>query len=309
MAVIAGAAAVAQIAMNLIAGGKAAEAAAEQMKAMNAEQVKAIAKYQEALETLQAQGIPSIKAQKIVLESPESVGLQEVHEQAQSGFKDITTDPRLEEAQMNALESMQQYGKAGATEGEKATRDMLRADASADEQARQKSILQDFEQKGQGDSGLALAARLSSSQSAANRNLRQQQQQAADISRRAMEGVAKGGAMAGDIRKQSFGEQAQIETAEDRIKRFNVGNRMVAGRGDLDRAQQISIAEAAAQNKQMIANKALIAARHAQEVARTGTIAGQQNVMGGAHERAADRIASQVVAQEPFLDHPIQEEA
>ena len=102
---------------------------------------------QRAVVELEKLGVPSIEAQKIVLEQPELV-LSALEERlGPSAFEDIQIDPRLQESQLDALSGLQQAGEEGFTEEDKARVEALRSQIGADEQARQASILQQMAQR------------------------------------------------------------------------------------------------------------------------------------------------------------------
>jgi len=62
---------------------------------------------------LEAIGIPTIEAQRIALEAPELVGVLEAEQLAPSRFEEIQMDPRLQAAQMAALEDVSGIAKTG----------------------------------------------------------------------------------------------------------------------------------------------------------------------------------------------------
>ena len=67
---------------------------------------------------LEAIGIPTIEAQRIALESPELVGLLEAEILEPSKFAEIAMDPRLQAAQMAALEDITGVTEAGGLDAQ-----------------------------------------------------------------------------------------------------------------------------------------------------------------------------------------------
>jgi hypothetical protein len=186
--------------------------------------------YRAALEAIKNLQIPDIEKQKLLLELPQIMGTynpqaEQYFQQQQTEMGNIQVDPQLEQAQMAALQSLQQMGQGGLTASEKAVLNQLRRENSGQEQARQGAILQNMAERGIGGSGLELAARLSSSQASADRASQESDRLAAMAQQRALESIQKAGNMAGEVRGQDFGEKSQIAKAKDVINQFNTANR------------------------------------------------------------------------------------
>jgi hypothetical protein len=284
-AVVAGAALVNQVEQGRRARGDAADASAlsEQQSA------SAMASREEAIRRLEAVGIPTIEAQKIVLESPELVGLQEIRDLGPSAMEGITADPRLKDAQMGALESMQQFTEAGLTDAEKAQQMMMQRSVAGEAQARDKSILQSMAERGVGGSGMELAQRLSSSQAGAERRAMAQAQLSGQAQQRALQAITQGAGMAGSIRGQEFGEQAQTAQSADAIARFNAAQRAQIEGANLSSQQQIEQQRAAASQQQEIHNQALIQQDLQNRMAKEKSIASAITGTAQAQDTAAAR--------------------
>jgi hypothetical protein len=67
---------------------------------------------------LEALGVPTIEAQKIALQSPELVGLLEAEALGPSRFEEVSMDPRLQAAQMAALEGITGVTEAGGLDAQ-----------------------------------------------------------------------------------------------------------------------------------------------------------------------------------------------
>jgi len=268
---------------NIISGDKAAGIAADAKGQADAQMRQAMALAQESVDELKALGIPTIEAQKIVLQKPEFAGLQQYLEQGPSALEDIQVDPRLEKAQMDALQKLGDLSRTGLTEEEKAQQLLMQRQAAGAEQARQKSILQSAEERGAGGGGAELAARLSSSQAAAERDALAQAQLSGQAQQRALQAMSQGAGLASQIGQEQFGRQAQVASAADRIAQFNLANRMNVEASNLARQQQQYNTEADLANQQEMTNKALIQQDYQNRLARQQAIAnaraGQQQTV------------------------------
>ena len=151
---------------------------------------------------------PAIAAQKLDLEGIEYLGgydpvLEQEIGQDPSAFDDMVTDPRLAEAQQQALETLSEMGEAGLTDMEKAQLGAIRRETAGGEQSRQQAILASLAARGMGGSGAELAASLSSSQAASERAARESENLAAMTQQRALQAISQGGSLAGSITRRT----------------------------------------------------------------------------------------------------------
>ena len=267
MAIGAGIAA-AGIGAGLISGSKAAKAAKQAAAASAAESGRqydlSMAQMKEAVEYLKAQGVPEEEAQRIALETAQL---------DPSAMEDISLDPRLRSAQMDALAGLQERGEAGLTEEEKSQQDMIMRSAGAQAQAQDKAVLQNMAERGIGGSGSELIARLQGSQSAADRASVGQAQLAGQAQNRALEALGQAGQLGGQIRGQEYGEQANLASARDRINQFNEQQRVATA------------------NQQEIHNKALIQQQYENELAKRQGVASAQTMTAQAGVDRAGQIS------------------
>lgn len=165
--------------------------------------------------------------------------LKGTNEQAgPSAYNQVKTNPALMAAQQSALARLQGEGATGGmTAADKATQQQFEDQAAAREKGQRDAILQNAQsQNATGGSGGGLASALTAQQGSAQRGAMQATQGAADARQRALQAMTGAGNLAGNIRGQEFGEQAQAASAKDAIERFNAGRRldksgMVAGAG------------------------------------------------------------------------------
>jgi hypothetical protein len=149
----------------------------------------------------------------------------EGREQDPTELKGISSDPRLREAQMNALQSLIDIGEGGGmTAQERADLDRMRGEVDRRNQAQLGAIKQNMAMRGMGGSGLELMLQQQAAQDAASRDNDATLAIDAMGKQRALDALLSAGQMGGDIRGQEFGEQAQVGSAQDIINQFNTGN-------------------------------------------------------------------------------------
>jgi hypothetical protein len=243
-----------------------------------------------ALEEISGIRIPTVEEQRLALEAPELVGTytpeQELAEQlAASRMEEISVDPRLKAAQMQALETMQRMGVEGLSPVEKAALNEARRETERAARGREEAILQNLAQRGVAGSGLELAARQQASQQAAQRAAEESDRIMAMAQQRALASIAQSGQLGGQMRQQEFGEQSKVASAADEIARFNalqraavqqrnIGATNIAAQRNLAERQRIAEAAARTRNLQEQYNKALIAQRYGQEMEKGKAMAG-----------------------------------
>lgn len=291
---------------SLLSGIMAGDAASKEMARARAaagdKQAQAMLSMAEAVEELEKVGIPSIEAQKIVMEQPELVGLQEVHQIATSKMEDIESDPRLRQAQMEALEDIQGVARTGRTEGEQAQGELDRLAVAGEESARRKAILQSMAERGIEGSGAELIAQLSGSQSASQRRMMEQLQRSSDREGRKMAAIQNAAAMGGNIRGQDFEEQARVASAADQIARFNMANRIDIEGRNLQNRQNIANQQAALANQQEMYNKGLIGTDYDRRMGRATSIANVKTNQAAQHNAAGESaLAAGQAAAEGIL--------
>jgi hypothetical protein len=296
------AAAVGGAALNYMGG----RAAAKQSEAAAQQQADAMNK---AIDALNAVGIPSVEAQQLVLENPEliykfSPELEQAVQLDKTAMGDIKTDPRLQAAQMSALEGMQQRASGGLTPEDLASlRDIQRGQGQqfASQNA---SIMQDMAQRGAGGSGAELAAKLAASQGAYQQGAQQSDALAAQNYQAKMQALQAAGQMGGQMQEQEFGQKAKQATAEDAMKQFNAQyqseaqQRNVAAQNSANEyaarlKQDQENARVATANEQQKYNKGLIQTNYQNQLSRATGAANMYNQQGQMYaDQGANRAAN-----------------
>lgn len=223
---------------------------------------------------LEAIGIPTIEAQRIALQSPELVGLLEAESLGPSRFEEISMDPRLQAAQMAALEDITGIAEAGGLDAQ--TRLNLEeglARAAGAEQARLQQLKED-PTLGQGQR-LALQSQAvqGTGQSARNVAL----QSAAQAQQARMAALGQQANLASGMQQQQLGLAGQKASAADVINQFNVQNKQNVNARNLGEKQRIAEAGIATGNQQEMYNKGLIQQQFQNQVAKATGISGAQS--------------------------------
>ena len=277
------------------ASKKAAESAAQQQRAAQYNIDLAVAE-------LEKLGLPSIEAQKIVLEQPELVGLLTAETLGPSAMEGIRTDPGLESAQRAALTDLRSRSVTGLTSEDLASYDQLRSGLKSQQMSQEAGILQSLAERGASGSGQELAVRLNAGQQGNQNAFNQGNMIAAEAAKARREALSGYGNMAGQMRNQQFGEQSDVARARDLINQFNLTNRQGIAAKNLAARQALNENQVGLRNQQEIANKGLFQQNFSNELAKSQAIAGaragqaQMNLQGAQQTLQAGQNKAQGIA-------------
>lgn len=182
---------------------------------------------------------------------PELAGLLEAEQLDQ--VDDLEFDPRLKEAQMAALESMQERGKSGLSEEDKLIYDDIRESLASDAASQQADIGRRMAEQGASGSGQEMAQRMNAQQVAAMQASKAGRGMAADALRSKMESEQTAGQMSGQMSAQDMARQQSNRAAQQQIAQFNAQNRQQTNRYNLGQQQNIAN-QTANQRNQMYTN-------------------------------------------------------
>lgn len=138
-----------------------------------------------------------------------------------SAMEKVSTDPKLREAQMSALQSLRDRSQKGMSLQDKA--DLIAAEESANSanRSRQDALRQEFAGRA-GNSGASEAVmRMMGTQGAADQQARQARDVAARSEQNRINATQDLGNMSGNMRNQDFSEQSAKAAAADRIAQYN----------------------------------------------------------------------------------------
>ena len=163
-----------------------------------------------------------------------------------SAFEEIRTDPKLKEAQYEALMGLQERAEQGLTASDRYELDKIRAEEQTAERGSREAIIQQEAMKGRAGGGLEQMSKMINSQESATRQAQRDAQVAALAQEQKMAALMQSGQLGGQMREQEFGEQAKIAQAKDLMDQFNVANQQKTeymNVGALNAAQEAELAE------------------------------------------------------------------
>lgn len=274
-----------------------------------ADRANALSLMRQSVEQLQAIGVPSVEAQKLVLERYKQAGimdpeLEQAFTQGDTELKNISVDPRLKESQMNALSSLEEIGNSGGmTLSDFSNLNKVQNDIDSEERGAREAILSNTRQRGQSGSGLELVAQLMNQQSAADRSSEAGLDTAARARGRALEAIMSAGELSGNMRGQEFDEQARVNAAQDVINAFNTKNRQAVSGSNVDRIntakqynldnkQRVMDNNTELSNKEQINNKNLLQQQFDNNMSKATAMASARSGQATAHNNAADRTGA-----------------
>jgi hypothetical protein len=221
-----------------------------------------------------------------------------------SEMDNVSTDPKLQAAQMEALNHLQDITNGGGLSStDRAKLNQIAIDESTKARGQRDAILQNAQARGMGGSGLELMSQLQNEQNAASNKSARDLSVAGDAEQRALDALIKEGELSGNMQNQQFNQQATKANANDAISKFNAQNlntvnlantqaKNAAQAVNLENKQNIANQNAAiqtAQNKQkadvnqQIFNDKIARAGGAQSVANQNAAAQGQNSQGAAN--------------------------
>lgn len=247
----------------------------------------------QALESITGVSLPTIEEQKIALQHLVSQGqltpeMLETITQGNTELAGVSTDPRLAQAQMNALSSLSKQGEEGLSASDRAALNQVRRETGRDVKGRNDAVLQNMGQRGMGGSGAELAAQLLNSQEGADRASQESDRLAAMAQERQLQAIMNSGILGGQIRQQEYGEKSAAAQAQDAINKFNaansqnvaqynVGGRNEAQKYNLGEKQRIADTNVGLGNQQEVHNKGLIQQDYQNRLGKATQVANAQN--------------------------------
>jgi hypothetical protein len=228
--------------------------------------------------------------------------LEQAVQQAQSKMSQISVNPALQSAQMNALSSLQnEAANGGHTLAQDAYVNQNQAQVNAENAGRQGAIEQQFAERGMGQpSGLMLSAEEQNNQNMTGQENQASMTAAAQAQQNALNALQSAGTQAGQMQAQQFGQAAQVAQAQDAINQFNT--QLAAGTQarnveaenqaqayNVQEAQNIANENTGLANSQQVYNKQLLEQQYQNELQQAGGAASAYEGEAGQYNNAAQQ--------------------
>lgn len=223
-------------------------------------------KMSEAMGELMSLGMPPDLSKRLVLEQYQQAGMLTPELEQEIALADplaakIQEDPRLREAQMQALASMQQRGKMGLTAQDRALLNQTRQEVQRDVRGAEEAAIMDAAARGQGGSGNELVARLNAQQAGANRASMEGDRTAAMAQQNALSALSQSGQLGSDLRARDFDINRSMAQSADEaaVRRFNeavarqqrnIGSKNVGQQFNVERGHEVSDRNVAMANRE-----------------------------------------------------------
>jgi hypothetical protein len=146
----------------------------------------------------------------------------------QSDLAKVSTDPRYKDAQLAALQSLEERSKTGLTAQDEADIYKLQRNVSTQNRGRMGAIQNNMAVRGMSGSGMDALMQLQANQDATDREALAAMEKAGQSQNMKLSATQQLGQMGTQLRNQDFGEQAQKAQAADAISRFNTSTRNTA---------------------------------------------------------------------------------
>ena len=239
---------------------------------------KAAMKQQEAqMERLDGLSMPELE--EYILQNPELVGLLDAEQLGGSALEEISLDPKAREAQLAALDSLQDYSETGVTDTDKYAMEQMLGQVGASTKSNQANIEADMARRGMDSSGAALMSQMNAQQTGANNARQQAMQQAASGQQNRMAALGQLATQSGNMQNADYSRQANAASAKDAIAQANAANRYQTNAANLSARQSIENQRANTANQQSQVGNQIAQQNFNNEYARTGAQGNVANSM------------------------------
>ena len=239
---------------------------------------KAAMKMQEAqMDRLDNLSLPELE--EYILQNPELVGLLDTEQLGSSALEEISLDPAAREAQLSALQSLQDYSETGVTDTDKYAMEQMLGQVGAATKSNQAAIEADMARKGMDSSGAALMSKMNAQQSGANDARQMAMQQAASGQQNRMAALNQLANQSGQMQQQDYARQANAASAKDAIAQANAANRYQTNATNLAARQAIENQRANTANQQAQMGNQIAQQNFNNQYSKTGAQGNVANAM------------------------------
>jgi hypothetical protein len=236
---------------------------------------------------LEAIGIPTIEAQQIALQSPELVGLLEAEALGPSRLEQVEMDPRLQAAQMAALEGITGFTESGRDAQSRLDLEQGLGRVAGAEQAKLQQLRED-PTLGQGQR-LALQAQTIQGAGQSGKDIALQT--AAQAQQARMAALGQQGSMASQMSQQQLALAGQKASAADAIAQFNTQNKQNINMFNAQNRIATQRGTEATRNQQEMYNKGLIQQQFQNQMAKATGVTGAQTNLANMYAQQAGAAA------------------
>lgn len=184
--------------------------------------------YQQMLDEAKSIPLPVLKEmnpelyRQVVSMNPE---LEQAITLGPSAMEGISTDPRLRQAQMNALMKLQEISDAGGKDAQfMADSARLQNNVNSTLKGNTEAIKQNLATRGMSGGMTEMVSRNQAAQESANRQAQMGLDINAQAQQRALQALMSGANLGGQMQQQDFSQQSQVASAKDAISKFNAMN-------------------------------------------------------------------------------------
>jgi hypothetical protein len=163
-----------------------------------------------------------------------------------TAFEKVRTDPKLKEAQYEALMGLQERAKEGLTAEDRYQLAKIKQEEDTAARGSREAIIQQAAMQGRSGGGLEMLSKMQNQQDSASRQAMRDAQVAALSQQQKMEALLQSGNLAGSMEQSDYQRQADLAKARDYIDQFNVANQNQTERmnvGTRNAAQESELAE------------------------------------------------------------------
>lgn len=189
-----------------------------------------------------------------------------------SALENINEDPRLRQAQRGTLRQLEQIGREGFTDADRAAQERIAREEAVRERGQREALLRNAAARGVQGSGLELASQLQAQQGSADRAAIRGGALAEQGQNRRLAAIRDAGQFATNVRGQEFGQEARVAQAQDAIRQFNAQQFNQAVARDQQAANQQQVINRTQVPQQQFNNQLAL------EQARANAIQGQRQL-------------------------------
>lgn len=251
--------------------------------------------------------LPDIEKMRLNLEQQQVAGtlnpnLEQNINLGDTALSNIQLDPEQNQMLVSALRKMSDVSQQGLPEVDRAQINSLLNQTAQQNQAQQKSILENRAARGMGGSGNELAAQLAASQGGANAASQNALQVGALAAQRKLDATSNLANMVNTAQNADYQRQANLQGQRDAIAQFNaqqntgtqqrnVAAQNLAQQMNLGNAQNISNTNTDTRNQQQQYNKQLEQQNFNNAMQRAGGITSSRSAAMAGHQGQADAAA------------------